>query len=41
MENDNNLDILAEIIVYNDIREYERHELIEALFKIIAGVPRL
>jgi hypothetical protein len=41
MECDNNLDILAKIIVYNQIRQHEEGELIESLFKVICGNPRL
>jgi hypothetical protein len=41
MEKDNNLDALAYVIVYNQIREHEEFDLIESLFKIIAGTPRL
>ncbi len=41
MENDNNLDTLAQILMYNQIREHEEFNEFETLLKIIAGVPRL
>jgi hypothetical protein len=41
MQNNNDLDALAHIVAYNQIREYEDNELIESLFKLIAGNPKL
>ncbi len=40
MEKNNNLDVLAHIIAFNQVREHDEYELIENLFKIIAKVPR-
>jgi hypothetical protein len=41
MEKHNNLDTLASILAYDQVRSHEEMQLIEQLFKIIAGVPRL
>jgi hypothetical protein len=41
MEEHNNLDTLAAIIAYDQIRSHEEHQLIESLFKLIAGRPSL
>jgi hypothetical protein len=41
MEEYNNLDTLASIIAYSQIREHEEFKLIESLFKVIAGRPSL
>jgi hypothetical protein len=41
MEKNNNLDSLADILAYDQVRAHEEHELIEQLFKVIAGTPRL
>jgi len=41
MEKNNNLDSLAAILAYDQVRSHEEHQLIEQLFKVIAGTPRL
>jgi hypothetical protein len=41
MEKNNNLDSLAAILAYDQVRSHEEYQLIEQLFKVIAGTPRL
>jgi hypothetical protein len=41
MEKNNNLDSLAAILAYDQVRAHEEFKLIEQLFSVIAGVPRL